>query len=137
MSGSNRWCSGFVEERTESVEPAAPECTSCTDPLIDDVEGVGHQLAGAHATDLFGANQAAAFEHLHVLHDGGEGQLERRGEIADGGGSAREPFDHGASVGFGEGMEDGVEVGRLKHKLEYIRVDLLVKYKLYYQAPIA
>ena len=41
----------------------------------------GLDAAGAHAADFLGADQAAGFEHLEVLHDGRQGHGEGLGEL--------------------------------------------------------
>jgi hypothetical protein len=108
------------EELAQAVEAALPAGAALSDPVLDGFEGGGLDAARADAADLAGVDEAAGFEHLEVLHDGWEGHGEGLSELGDGGGTKAEAFDHAATGGIGEGVEQAVERRALvKHRLNY------------------
>jgi D-aminoacyl-tRNA deacylase len=119
----------LCEVLAEAVEALLPAGAPLGDPALGGAHGYGLDGAGAHAPLLAGSDEAAVFEHVQVLHDGGERHGERLGQLADGGGAAAEAIDHCASAGIGEGTEDKVDlpvdspvcrVQLLKHLLKYV-----------------
>ena len=53
-----------------------------TDPLIEAIEAGVMNAAGAHATELFGADQATVLKDLEMLADRGESDAEPLSEAA-------------------------------------------------------
>jgi hypothetical protein len=107
-------CVRFGEEIAEAVESFLPERTAIFDPLLGDGKAFGFDAAGADAAYFFGVDEAAFFEDLQVLDDGGEGDLERLGQTRDGDGAFAEFFDDGAARGIAESVEDAVDRGLLR-----------------------
>jgi hypothetical protein len=56
-------------------------------------------------------DEAAVFQHAEVLHERGEGHVERAGEFADRSWPGAEPFQHGSTGGVAQGLEDAVDLG--------------------------
>jgi hypothetical protein len=107
-------CIRFGEEIAEAVEALFPESTTIFDPLLGDGKAFGFDAASADAADFFGVDEAAFFEDLQVLDDGGESDLERPGQMRDGDGAFAEFFDDGAAGGIAERMKNAVDRGLLR-----------------------
>lgn len=73
--------------------------------------------AAAHLS----ADEPGLFERLDVLRGGRKRDRERLGELTDGTRAARKLAQHPPPRGVAEGVEDGIEFGRLKinHVVEY------------------
>jgi hypothetical protein len=110
-----------AEDMAQTVEPALPERTAFGDPLLGESQAHGLDAARAHAPTLLRLNEAALFEHLEVLYDGGEGNAERRREIGDRSGPPTQPLHHRAAGGVGERVKDLVDAIVVKHRLKYSR----------------
>jgi hypothetical protein len=82
------------------------------DPRGHEVEDLGLQV---HRTPLgvaAAADQAGVLEHPQVLGDGLDADVVGLGELADGGVGDRQPGDHVAPRGVGQGREDpGERIG--------------------------
>jgi hypothetical protein len=55
--------------------------------------------------------QSGGLQHTQMLGDGGERNIEGRGELGDGGLALRQARENGAAGGIGQGPEGGVERG--------------------------
>jgi hypothetical protein len=122
MAPFGRWFGDVGEEVAETVQATFPGGTPLDDPLLGGAEWSGGDGESAHAADFLRGDQAAAFEDLEVLDDGGEGHRQGRGELGDGCGSLTEAIDQGAPSRIGEGLEDAIEgraVGQRGHYLSY------------------
>jgi len=66
---------------------------------------------------LVACNQPGSFEHAQVLGDPGEGDVEGRGQVADGGFAAGQARQDAAASGVGQGGKDGIQplLGILNH----------------------
>jgi hypothetical protein len=53
-----------------------------------------------------GADEAGSFEDLEMLHGGGERELERVGQGADGDGTGADALEEAQAGGVSEGVED-------------------------------
>jgi len=104
----------FGEEIAEAVETFCPEGSAIFDPSLGDGEAFGFDAAGADPADFFSVDETAFFEDLQVLNDGGEGDLERLGQVRDGDGAFAEFFDDGAAGGIAERVENAVDCGLLR-----------------------
>ena len=84
------------------------------EPVHRLLHGRSGQLAGDRAADLPAGDQAGVRQHIEMLHDGGQGNGEGPGELADRHGVlALELGDQGAPGGIGERGKGPVEGGRL------------------------
>ena len=99
----------------EPVEPALPGGALAGEPIRRQLEPDGLEPAVARAPDLLGADEAARLENGQVLHDGGQGHLERPGQLAHRGRAGAEAFDQVAAGGVAQGPEDLVDRLTLKH----------------------
>ena len=102
------------EEGSEAIETFFPERTAFVDPFFGDRKAFGFDAAGADAADFFGVHQAAFFEDLHVLDNGGESDVERFCQMRDGDGAFAEFFDDGAAGGIAERMKNAVDCDLLR-----------------------
>jgi hypothetical protein len=83
------------------------------DPGSGVFHGPGSETAAMDAAVDFAMEEAGGLEHAKVLGDGGQGNVEGRGEFGDGGLSLGEAGEDRAASGVGEGTEGGVERGRI------------------------
>ena len=104
----------FGEEMAEAVEAFFPEGAAGFDPFLSDGEAFGLDAAGADAADFFGVDEAAFFEDLQVLDDGGEGDVERFGQMRNGDGAFAQLFNDGAAGGIAEGVKNAIDCGLLR-----------------------
>ena len=111
----------FGEEIAEAVEAFLPEGAALFDPLFGYGQASGFDAAGADSADFFGVHQAAFFQDLQVLNDGGEGYVERSCEARYGNGAFAQFLDDGAARGVAECLEDAVDAGLLIEHLAYLR----------------
>jgi hypothetical protein len=105
----------------QAIEATFPADAPFDDPSFGRVEHGRVDAAGAYAADFVGANQAAGFKDLQVLHDRGEGHGEGLGELANGSRCTAQAFDQGQAGGIGEGLEEPIEPRSplVKHLLKY------------------
>ena len=70
----------------------------------------------------FAAQKAGGFKDAQVLGNGREGDVERGGELLDGGFALGEAGEDGAAGGVGEGAKGGVESGEgiVNHVVYYL-----------------
>ena len=87
-----------------------PDRAVLDDPLLERAHGSGLEPARPDAADLLRAHEAAALQHVEVLHHGRQGHVQRRGELAHGGRAARQADDHRAAALVGERVEGPVEL---------------------------
>jgi hypothetical protein len=66
-------------------------------------------MACPHAPDLFGAHEAARFQHLQMLEHRGQRHLKRLGQLLDGGRPAAEAVYHAAPGRIGQRLEHQIE----------------------------
>jgi hypothetical protein len=120
----------FGEEIAEAVEALFPKGAAIFDPSLGDGKAFGFDAAGADAADFFGVDEAAFFEDLQVLDDGGESDLERPGQMRDGDGAFAELFNDGAAGGIAERMKNAVDCGllRVHDGLSFCRESLSLAY---------
>ena len=59
----------------------------------------------------FAPQEPGGLQHAEMLGNGGEGNVEGRGEFGDGGLALRQARENGAAGGIGQGPEGGVERG--------------------------
>ena len=74
------------EEIPEAIEAALPFGAAVADPVLGGGESGGIDAAGADAAQFFGPHQAAFFQDLQMLHDGGQADGQGFGELGDGDG---------------------------------------------------
>src|SRR5664279_3494019 len=90
----------FVRSRgqvlAKAVEAAFPALLTVSDPVLDRVQALDVQAAGADPSDLLRADQATRLEHRQVLDDGWQRHRQRLGEFADRRGTAAEVLDDAA-----------------------------------------
>jgi hypothetical protein len=73
---------GVVEDAGEAVEVPLPDRAVLDDPLLERAHGAGLGPARPDAADLLRAHEAAALQHVEVLHHGGQRHLQRCRELA-------------------------------------------------------
>ena len=95
-----------------------PERAAVVEPLLGGRERLRLDAAHAYATDLLGRHDATRLEHLDVLDHRRERHVERRRQIADGGGGSDETLDHLPTRRVGQRVEETVE-RMVKHVLYY------------------
>lgn len=101
-------CGGFEIFR-QGVELGFPENPVALDPTRGVQHGLGGEAATVDAAVDFALEQAGGFENAQVLGHRRQGNVERRGELADGGLPASQAGENSAAGGIGEGAEGGVE----------------------------
>src|SRR5207244_1827846 len=105
---------GFLEEVAQAIEPALPDRAPIADPPLRHRKPLRLDAAGAHAADLFGAHQAALLEHLQVLDDGGESELQRVRKARHRYRSRAELLQNGAARGIAQGVEHAIDSSSLR-----------------------
>src|SRR5690349_14638371 len=103
----------FVEVIAQAVEALFPEPAVLSDPIRDLPQRLRVEAAGPPLRPPALRDQAGALQHLEVLGHGGQGHVERLGELLDRGLARGEPREDRAAGRVGEGREGGAElVGR-------------------------
>lgn len=97
------------QEALERVELPFPEGAIVSEPIGGARKGTGHEPADAHAPFLARSDEAGALEVADVLEHPRKGEAVRCPEFRDGSLPLREPLQHGASDGVGQGAEGPVE----------------------------
>src|SRR4051794_14588434 len=83
MCLSVRGCPQGAEVVVELVEALGPQAPVRLDPVHGGIEGLPLQMAGAELRLPASRDQPRAFEHLQVLGDAREAQVERLGQLVD------------------------------------------------------
>src|SRR4051794_11032099 len=109
MGISVRWGLQGSEVVVELVEALGPQAPVLLDPVDGGVQGMSFQVAGPELRLPTAGDQTRAFEHLQVLGDPRQAEVERLGQLVDRRVSGREPGDDGAAGRVGERGEGGVE----------------------------
>jgi len=111
----------LLEERDQAVEARAPEAVMPFHPRHRPGERAAREVESVHAPVAFANEQSCLLQHAQVPRDGRCGEPERLRQLADARLAAREPLQHAAAHGVGEGREHGVEVGLgiLNHVVNY------------------
>lgn len=113
-------CRRLGEEIAETIQAVLPGLAALREPLFEQAQGLRLDAALAHAADLAGADQAAFFQRLDVLHHGCERHAQRVGEFADRGVAQKQALDNGPSRGVGQCAKDAVQRGLMvKHGLKF------------------
>ena len=81
------------EDVAQAIEAALPGGAPLADPVFGGAQGGGLDMAGARASDLFGAHQATSLQHLQMLDDRGEGHVEGLSQLRHRGRTATQAFD--------------------------------------------
>ena len=103
----------------KTVEVTFRRYAAFRDPVGERDKPARFDPAGAHPPDLFTADQPAGFQRLQMLQHGSECHAERLRQLADGRRSAAQPFQDLAARGLDKGPQDAVDLGIVKHGLEY------------------
>src|ERR1043166_1168558 len=90
-----------------------PEAAITRDPRVGSPHRADDEAAAAYPSIPAAPHQPGALQHAQVTGDGGQGDVKRAGQGADGRFAARQPGEDGAARGIGEGGEGGVEPARL------------------------
>lgn len=101
------------------VEAAFPQGTTLGNPELGYLQASGLDATRAHAACLGRANQTAFFEHLEVLHNGCERDVQGSSEVLGGPRRSAELVHNCASRGIAERVEHPADGGLVKHRLEY------------------
>src|SRR5688572_33261469 len=104
---------------TEPVEAAFPQGTTLRNPQLGDLQAGGLDATRAHSAHLGRSNQTAFFEHLEVLHNGCEGNVQRFSKVLGGPRRAAELVHNCASSWISKSMEHSAHRGLVKHRLKY------------------
>jgi hypothetical protein len=104
------WGEGVVQDVGEAVEVPLPDRAVLGDPLLERAHRAGLEPAPPDAADLLRAHEAAALQHVEVLHHGRQRHVQRCGELAHRCRAARQADDHRAAALVGERVERPVEL---------------------------
>ena len=88
-----------------------PLAAALVQPALKDFQGFRLDPTGAHAALFLRDDELAIFQELHMLDNGGERHVERKGYLAHGFWASSQLLDNGAPCGVGQGLENVVEVG--------------------------
>jgi len=101
-----------VEDVGKAVEVPLPDRPVLGDPVLERAHRAGLEPAPPDAADLLRAHEAAALQHVEVLHHGRQRHVQRSGELAHGRRAARKADDHRAAALVGERVERGQRLAR-------------------------
>ncbi len=91
-----------------------------SDPLFSSGERAFLERAGADSADFLAGDPAALFEESDVFHEGGQGHVERFGQLADACRPSAESGQNSSPRGIRQCVEHSVELVRmLSHKAKY------------------
>jgi hypothetical protein len=107
---------------TEPVEAAFPQGATLRNPTLRDLQASGLDATHAHSAYLGRSNQTAFFEHLEVLHNGCEGNVQGFSKVLGGSRRAAELVHDCASRWISKSMEHSAHRGLVKHRLKYFLV---------------
>src|ERR1700729_2664220 len=116
------WLLGVLGQvLAEPVQALLPALASLRDPILSSAKRLRLHVAGAHASDLFRADQAACLQYVQMLDDGRQRHGKRLRELADRGRAECQTIDHRAARRIRERVEREVERDSLlvKHSLKY------------------
>ena len=105
----------MVEKGIETLEIGFPELTIALKPDVGFGKRLGCEAAGTALAIAAAGDEASAFENDEMFGNGWLAHGEGFCEFKDGGLAAGEASQDGAACGIGEGGEDGVESGCLRH----------------------
>src|SRR6202007_2715459 len=94
----------------EGSERASRLAARRQNPMLCDLERLRRESVGAYPPLLRRAYKAATLQHAEMLHEGGQCHVERLGEFLHRGRAVCQPFEHGATGGIGQGVEDTGEL---------------------------
>lgn len=118
---------GLVEKLTEAVETAFDQAAAVGDPIAEGIQPAYVGLAHAHASDLGASDQPACLEHLDVLDDSSQRDVEGPSDLAHAGRPAGQTVEDCPPCGFGKRPKAVVDTRIVKHRLYYSRIALIVK----------
>lgn len=116
-----------LQKRAKAIKAPLPEGAASDDPALGLQQALAIELAGAHPPDLAGGDDPAVLQDLEVLDHRGQAHRQRPRQLRDGGGPAAKLLDERPASAVGEGPEDAVNVGLLKHMLKYCGASRKVK----------
>lgn len=108
------------KEVLEPVEAALPRRPTLAQPVFCASDRGVVNAAAANPADFLTANQAAGFQDLEVLNNGGQAHPEWRGQLGDRRRPVAEPDQDRTAGRVGERVEDDVELPvaeRLIHRI--------------------
>src|SRR6476469_1675940 len=92
------------------METFVPKLAVALEPLVDLLQRIRRDAAGAPLRLAAPGDEAGALKHLEVLGDGGAAHLEGLGELRHGGLAKSKPGENGAPGRIGKGCERGAEL---------------------------
>jgi hypothetical protein len=110
------------------VERAFPEWAIFREPTVELLQRFRLQLAGTPLRLAAAGDEAGAFQHFQMAGDGGKRDVERLGEIVDGGFALTEAGEDGAPrrvCESGKRLREGV---RRLHYLAIMLINVIAKY---------
>ena len=100
----------LVQQVAQLIQTFVPASSLITQPLFRRLKTRCAEPGGAHPAGLFGMDQPTVFQHLEMLRNSGDGDIERRGEMRNRSRTAAQSFDYGAAGGVTQSMEDAVGI---------------------------
>ena len=99
------------QQIAQPVKPAFPHRTAIADPLLPPTESPPGSMRQVRTLpSLFGLHQPAFLQHLQVLNDRGQGDVERLCQPRDRDRSLAELLQNRPARGIAEGVEDTVDI---------------------------
>src|SRR5215475_5114312 len=105
------WLLWLREKFAQPVQPTLPDGSAVCDPLCRHRESLGLDTAGPYPAELLRAYQAAFFQHLQVLHHGGESDLERLGQARGRNRTLAEPLQNRPARRISQSVKDTIDPG--------------------------
>jgi hypothetical protein len=110
----------FAQIGVEPVEPVFPSAALLTNPTLGSSESAWLKAAGTDPTALLGPDKIAVLKDLHVMHDRGQGHVERLGQFAHRGRACDEALDHAPPSSVSQCLKDAIQLGPMvNHFIKY------------------
>src|SRR5450755_4020005 len=108
---TNLFC--LIQQRPQPVEAFLPERSPIGDPALGYGETLGLDAASADPPRLLRAHQSALFQYLQMLHDCGQSNGERLGQLRDRDWAGAQLLHNRPARGIAQSMKNAVDVNSL------------------------
>ena len=99
----------FGEIIVQLIEAALPHLPLLNQPLLGELQPPRYEPIGPHPADLLRANEAAPFQHLEVLEEGGQRHVERLRQLGHGRGTTAQALEDLPPRGIGQCPEHAID----------------------------